>query len=452
MKKVLILILLFCISINYAYCKTNKTDNKSNYINISFWKKFNDDILIDNLLKVYHYNNDLKAATIKTNEAQRIVKMSFADELPNIGFKGYAGQIFHSSNEIFGEVEIPDYTESHFLLPLTMNYEIDIWGKNHLKTHSKNKQLEMVKQNERAAYIYIFSAFASDYYNLIRADKLIEYQSELIETQKELISSLKKKCDLGTATINDVDKAEKQLMYFEEELENLLKKQDILKNQMNVILSDRSFDDISRADFAAIKKDFTIPDRINASMIDNRPDKIKSELNLQKAGIDIQTAKRDLLPKFIINGNIGFNMYNISSPHKFLADVGLVPVWDIFTGGKKLQLLKLKKDSYDIAIQNYEKTILKSIQEINDSLYGLKSAVKINNFSNKRLTTDEKLLSDLIIKEEAGIVDNIDLLVHKESLIVSKKLSVNTEINKLIGIINLYQALGGSDFENIESL
>ena len=444
MKKLSILFLLICFTLCPVSAKINET--APDYTNFEFWNKFNDEILVDNLTKVYENNNDLKAAVLKVNEAQRIVKMSFANELPHIGFEGYAGQIFNSSDEVFGNITIPDYTEAHFLLPITMNYEIDLWGTNRLKTKSKKKQLEMIQQDERAAYIFISSAFACDYYNLIRTDKLIEFQNDLIALQKEIISAYKKRYELGTSSIDAIDAAEKNLTFMEEDLEKFLEKQDLLKNQLSVILSDRSFENVNRTGFDELNINFAIPDKINIDILDKRPDRIKSELDLEKIGIDVKLAKRDFLPKFIITGDIGFNMYSLSSAHKFLADIGVVPMWDIFMGGRKFQMLKMKKDTYDIAVEHYEKTILKAIQETNDALYSLKTSANINSIALDRLKTDEKQLLYTQMREEAGTADSLDLMLYREKLLITRKQTVASEINKIISAINLYQALGGVDF------
>ena len=53
-------------------------------------------------------------------------------------------------------------------------------------------------------------------------------------------------------------------------------------------------------------------------------------------------------------------------------------------GGRKLQLLKLKKDQYEIATQKYEKTILTAIQETNDALYSMKTAENIKRIDEVR--------------------------------------------------------------------
>lgn len=446
MKKIIAML----YTLTLLTCPVLADTNSEEYLN--FWQKFNDEIFLDNLTKVYKNNNDLKAAVLKVNEAQRIVKMSFANELPWIGFEGYAGRTFHSSDEIFGDVKIPDYTQSHFLFPITMNYEIDIWGQNRLRTKSKKKQLEMIKQDEKAAYIYIASAFAADYFNLIRTDKLIEFQKQLIELQKQVLNAYELRFQLGTATLSDIDNAQKDLTYMQEDLHRLLEKQDVLKNQISTLLSDRSFEEIERNNFDNLDFNIKAPENISFETLSQRPDRIKSELDLEKIGIDVKIAKRDFLPKFIISGNIGFNMYNISSPHKFLADIGVIPVWDMFSGGRKLQMLKLKKDTYDIAIQHYEKTILKSIQETNDALYSMKTAENIKLVTNARLDTDQKELNYVKIKEEAGTADSLDLLFQKERLIITQKEAVTSEINRIITAINLYQALGGVDFAESASL
>ena len=269
--------------------------------------------------------------------------MSLANELPHMGFDGYVGRIFRSSDEVFGNITIPDYTETRFLLPLTLSYEIDIWGKNHLKTKSQKKRFEALKQDEKTAYIFITSAFATDYYNLIKAEELIKLQKELIKIQSDVVSATEKKYEAGTKTIYDVYQEQKTLTFLKEDLDNLLEKQDTLRNQMNVILANRTFDNIKKASFDMVNPEIVVPEKISSDILNSRPDRIKSELNLERIGIDVKVARRELLPKFNIVGNLGFNAYSISSSNKFLANIGIVPSWDIFAGGRKIQFLKLQK-------------------------------------------------------------------------------------------------------------
>lgn len=447
MKKIICLIIflgIFCLPI---CAKEKKTEvDRLNYINVPFWEKFNDDALVDNILKVYQNNHDLKIAMHRVSEAQRLVKMSFANELPHLGFAGDINHVFRSSDERFGDVVIPNYTETQFLFPLTLSYEVDIWGKNRLKTKSKEKQYEIMLQDEKSAYIALTSAFAGDYFNLIKIDELINLQRQLIETQEEVVACYKTKYDLGTATVNDVLGQEKALTFLKEDLNNLLEKQDVLQNQMSVLIANNEFGEINRSVFEDLDFKISIPQKIDTNFLDNRPDYVKAELGLEKAGLDIRVAKRELLPNFTIVGNLGFNFYNLSQANSFLANIGVLPNMDIFTGGKKIQHLKFKKDEYKIAIEQYNKTMLVAMQETNDALYTLKSTDSKHLISQDRLNLSKKEMALAEEREKIGTADRLDLLMKKESLLATKKQETSLKINSIIAMIGLYQALGGVDF------
>lgn len=439
-----------------AFCKTQQsTNNKTNIdiINIEFWKNFNDEILVNSILKVYENNNDLKISENKIKEAENIVKISLSNELPNLAFDGYISRTFSSSDEHKGELIIPDYKQSRFLLPLTMNYELDIWGQNRLKTKSKQKELLMLNEDKRAFYISLISSFAINYYNLVKIDKLIDIQKKLLENQKQILISYKIKQNSGTAVENDIIHEEKKLNILNYELNDLEEKKDILQNQLCVYLSDRSFDKVERIDFNNINFTPKIPQEIKLSQLETRPDYKKIQYKLEKTGLDVKIAKRDFLPKFTIFGTLGFNAYqfsNIISSHSKMFNLGVAPYLDIFDGTRKFQILKIHKHRYDSAINEYEKTILTSIQETNDALYNLKSTCANFKLVKNYYDLDFKDLNLVAKKIDFGVATNIDLFIKKEELLLSEKQKVNLKIDEIISFINLYKALGGIEpYENI---
>ena len=114
-------------------------------------------------------------------------------------------------------MRIPNYSQYNYRLPITMGYEIDIWGANRLKTKSVKQQLEIVKQAERATYISLTSDFAADYFNLIKADKLLEIQNELVKTQEKIVSMVSDKYQIGLCSVNELLAEEKLLTSLKEE-------------------------------------------------------------------------------------------------------------------------------------------------------------------------------------------------------------------------------------------
>lgn len=451
LKILFTLILLLC-SINVAQAKTtkNKIDNRIEYINLDWWQKYNDPILTEYISTAFENNQDLKIATLNVKQADQVVKMAFANQLPHAGFQGDIFRDFSSSTIKFGGITIPDYSQSNFFLPATLSYEADIWGENYLKTKSVKKQLEMVKQNERASYIYLTSSIAANYFNLVKLDKLIKNQEELVKIQTEVVKLQDKKYKNGLCTVMDLMNEKQLLTQLQEELNTYIDSRIVIGREVGVLtgLREKDLSEVKRGTYENIAI-IPLPSEINAEVIQYRPDYLKAEDYIQKIGIDVKVARRDFLPKFTLYGQAGFSAYNLTNifgNHTFKSLIGFVPSIDLFTGGAKMATLRYKKLELEKAQQMYEKTILTSIQEVNNSLGGAitrdlnyKESIKRYNLENEKFQLANE-------KFNIGAKSNLDLMKDRERLLVAEKDEVNGKINYLISTINIYKAVGGKDF------
>lgn len=449
----LALLILLC-SISTVYSKDiQKEDYRLNYVNIDWWKQYNDENLVDIMMQVYENNQDLKIATIKSKQADQAVKEAFANELPYLGFSGNIGREMPSATTRFGNLIIPDYSQTRFLLPLTMTYEVDIWGENRLKTKSIEKQRDIIKQSERASYITLTSEVASNYFNLIKLDKLIKNQEKLVNLQKKITEMQDIKYKNGLCSTIEVLAEKQALTVFEEELNDYKNKQDTIYNQLIVLLGERNTKDIIRNSYEQLSLP-NIPDSISADAISQRPDLIKAEDYIKKIGYDVRVARKSFLPKFTIYGQAGFNAYNnfshIFDSHTFLANVGILPSIDLFTGGAKLAHLRYNKLEYQKASELYEKVLLTSIQELNDSLTTAKISKKNYDKAVERISIEKEKFALSEKSLNIGSKSYLEHLKAEENVILSERAEISNKINYLISTINLYKAVGGTDYNKIQ--
>lgn len=452
MKKIFILAILITISILPAMAKTPQISDKSiEYLNIEWWENFKDDNLIKNLMTVYNNNYDLKNAALKVQENEKLVKMQFAQELPFLNFSGDLNRDLRASAQQFGSMKIPNYSQNNYYLPLTMSYEIDIWGTNRLKTKSMKEQLEIVKQAQRATYIALTSNFAADYFNLIKADKLLEIQNELVKTQENIVKLVFEKYKAGLCSINELLAEQKFLTSLKEEQNMHKLTQQLLIESLKVYLADAE-ENVARNSYENVILINHIAQKYDTSVVENRPDFKQEEANIKRIGFDVQVAKREFLPKFTIIGQIGLNAYSLSklfnSPAQFF-NLGVLPSMDLFSGGRKLAFLKLKKDQYEEALNDYQKTFLVGIKEINSGILEYKIAKKNYNESLNRFNTQTKIYNLAKDKNKIGASGNIDVMYAKEAYLFIKKEEVSNKINTLISTISLYKATGGVDLSKI---
>ncbi len=452
MKKLKLIILLICLTLmptqTFAKTKNIQDNNDLQYMNLTWWQKFNDQKLNDYLMTIYKNNPDLKIATIKNKQSQQVMKQAFANQLPQLYFNGTMQREFTGSTQRFGDVVIPDYNQAHYILPLTMSYEVDLWGENYLKTKSLKKQIEMTTQDERASYISISSNFASNYYTLVGIDKLIQNQKDLLEIEQNIVNLEEQKYNSGLCPIAEVLSEKQSLTQIQERLNSLEERQDIVVNQLITQLGDRMLTKIDRSNYDSISA-IPTPNEISTEYIGNRPDVQKAELYIQKTGIDIKVARRDFLPKFRVYGQIGFNSYDwcrMFAPHTFLSTAGVAPSLDLFTGGYKKAVLKYNKLEYEKALQIYEKAILTSIQELNDAMMSIKTANSNYEKSKERFNLEKEKLDLSNNQYKIGGRAKLDNMKDQQNILIVEEDMVTNNINRVISTINLYKATGGKDF------
>ncbi len=465
MKKTLtaLITLLFVVQIFAPLASTSalarKNKNEQNeealhtqYLNLSWWEKYNDPVLTGYLQELYDKNHDLKIAALKVKEGEKMVKVSLANELPQVTFDGNLGRVMRSSNQQYGSMLIPSYAQYGYQFPFTATYEVDIWGQNRIRTKSVEKQLDIIRQAERASYISLTSAFASTYFNLVKTDKLLEIQKQIVDIQTEIAQKTQKKFDIGLCSVNEVIAEEKMLTTQKELLNNLEHTRTILENQLKVYLSDDT-KTIERTDCDNLAVMRNLPLKMDGTVIEQRPDYIQSEDNIKKIGYDVRVARKEFLPKFIIYGQIGLNAYHwdkLFNNYSQLANVGIMPSFDLFSGGRKTAILKLQKYRYEEARHEYEKAVLAGLQEVNDSAAQLKTDLKNYDESVERYNLEHRRYVLMDHKNKIGAASDLDLLYNKQTELMTKREEVSNKINCLISTISLYKATGGQDLYSIK--
>ena len=459
MKKLttIILLLVFAAIIpNAAWAKKQKNDpheNQIQYLNIQWWDEFNDPLLSEYILKVFKNNHDLKIAELKIKEGEQIVKQSIANELPQIGLSGNVERVLRASDQYFGpNMLIPNFSQTNLLFPISASYEFDIWGLNRTKTKSIQKQLDIVKEEERAKYITVTANFAAAYYNLIKCDKLIKIQEEVLKTQNEILRLTKIKFEAGKCPVTEVIEQEKLQKTFDEDLNTLEKERALIEEELRFVLADpeiNQIEDISQKEIPLVY----FPSQIPSDIIESRPDYLMAQKNIERMGLDVKVAKKNFLPRFIIFGQFGFNAYRLSNlfnNNALLSSVGVAPVLDIFTGGRKLAYLRYKKYEYEEALELYKKTVLTSYKEVNDALVSAKIYAENLKSALERLELEDKNyeIAQNLYSSGKGTKPYM-LQSYQRELLVQKDI-VDSKANTLISVIGLYKSVGGKNLNDIK--
>lgn len=426
--------------------KNPKSDDyKFDYVNMNWWSNFNDDLLNEYIEKAILNNYDLKMATINVEEYYQNVKLQFANELPS-AVAGFGPGFFKAPGMT--------NTSSAFGLPVIVQYEADIFLKNHNKTKAVKKLYEGSKLDERAAYISVASAVGSTYFNIVNLDKMISLQEEIVKIRQDIYNLMLARNKEGLTSTADTIKANKALVAGQTDLIELKKNREKMLHQMCVLIgeSPENVSSIKRNSLDKMNYQLAIPTQIPSEIITQRPDYMRAELMVEKAGIDVKVAKKEFLPAINILGGALFNASDLGSlftTKNMLLGVGGGLMTPLFQGGSLIANLKLKKATYERILQDYYKTNLTAIQEVNDSLVAsrldkdkMAQTIKQYNLEKSDYKYNEK-------KYNQGTISKLDLIQYQENLLTIEKLVAQQKVECMTDAISLYKATGSKPYDYV---
>ncbi len=415
------------------------------YVNMNWWDNFNDDLLNSYIQKAVLNNYDLKMATINVEEYYQQTRAQFANELPSAtaGFGPSWMKMPGATN-----------TKAGFGLPMIVQYEADIFLKNRNKTQSVKKLYEGSKMDERAAYIAIASAVGSTYFNIVNLDKVIALQEEIVKIRQEIYDLMLARNKEGLTSTADTIKANKALVNGQTDLLELKKQREQLLHQFCVLVgeSPENASSIERTALDNLNYDFAIPSQIPSEIIVNRPDYVKAELMVEKAGIDVKVAKKEFLPSINIIGGGLFNAGDLGSlftTKNMLLGVAGGLMTPLFQGGALKANLRLKKATYERILQNYYKTNLTAIQEVNDALVASRLDKEKMSQTSKQFDLEKADYKFNEQKYNQGTISKLDLIQYQENLLTIEKLVAQQKVECMTDAISLYKATGSKPYDYV---
>ena len=252
----------------------------------------------------------------------------------------------------------------------------------------------------------------------------------------------------GLVSAADTIKANKALVNGQSDLIELKKQREKLLNQLAVLIgeSPENIASLKRITFDELVVLNAIPAEISSEIIENRPDYLKAAKMVEKAGIDVRVAKKEFLPTINLSGLAFFNSFadfgSLFTTKNMLWSLAASAVWPVFTGGQRLANLRLKKAQYERVLQEYLKTNLTAIQEVNDAMVSARLDWDKLSRTLEQQELEEKDYNYNEMKYNEGVISKLDLIQFRENLLTINQLVAQQKTEYLVDYIGLYKACG----------
>ncbi len=403
------------------------------------WESLYTDPRLQTLIrKTLTYNKDMLIAAARVKELAALKRIDYANMFPEIGLRVYGEK---EGENYGGDNYDPD---DQFDLKATASWELDLWGKLRWARDRSMADFMASIENQRALRMSLIAQVAQAYVELVALDNELAIVHQTVDARRESLHLVRLRYE--GRIISEIPYRQAQV-----ELARILTMVPDLERQIVVKQNELAFltgeypHGIDRTQMSVADSfPSVLPVGLPSALLERRPDVRQAEQELIAANADVGIAFTSLFPSIRLTGTWGAESDELGnllqSPHHLLTGTLLQP---IFAMGKNRARLKAQKAARERAAYAYEKAVLNAFKDAYNAISEFNKMKEIYD-TRRRLEQSSKSMLELAqIQYISGYIAYIDLLDAQRTYFDAQLSLSNAVRDRLLALINLYQALGG---------
>ncbi len=190
---------------------------------------------------------------------------------------------------------------------------------------------------------------------------------------------------------------------------------------------------------------------IPAELLRRRPDVRSAEMLASSRSALIGVAETDLYPRFGLLGSIGYQTSDTgdsSAGDLFDSDslgysVGPSFTWNILNYGRIKNNVRVEDARYQQTLVNYQDTVLKAYQEVEDAMIGFIKSQEETVFRASAATASKRSTEIANIQYREGAVDFQRVIDTERALVLNQDRWTSSRGEIVLNLVAMYKALGG---------
>jgi NodT family efflux transporter outer membrane factor (OMF) lipoprotein len=412
----------------------------------NWWSSFKDPQL-DALIKEALANSpSLRSAAARVRQASALEAIEGAQILPRVDAAMSSTRERFSSN---GTTPAPVRGTWQNVDQATLNvgYELDFWGKNRSAVEAAVGRRRALEVDEHAAALMLSASIVQVYIALQNTYEQMDVAQTLLAQQEQIEKLTRQRFVAELDTQIDIKQSQASLPASRANIAALKESIELNQNKLASLLGkgpDRGRT-ITRPHLQS-SDTVALPTNLPAELIGHRPDVVAQRWRVEASGHEIDVAKARFYPNvnltsFIGLQSLGFDAFSERSSRI----VGFAPAISlpIFEGGRLRGNLDAQDAAYDLAVENYNQTVVDALRDIADQLSSLRWLKERLAQQNEAVATAQAA-ADLVNKRyAAGLATYLQVLATENSTLTETRQLVDLKSRALSLQANLSRALGG---------
>ena len=425
-----------------------------------WWTVFNDPVLNSLVADAYQQNLPLQIAGLRIFQTRAQLGVVIGNVYPQQQ-QGRGGAEYNRISENSPNSLGIDDSFWQYNAGFDVAWELDVWGKFRRAVESGVANFESSIADYDDVLVSLTSEVARTYVVLRTFEERLEIARDNVKIQQRSLQIAEIRFKAGAVTELDVVQAKSLLKNTEASIPRFEAGIRQAKNALAILLGKLpgEIDHMLSGAKLIPKAPPQVVVDIPAELLRRRPDIQLAEYQIATQTPLIGVSKADLFPAFELFGSFGlltgsskntksggvngsgFSDLFESDSFEFFGGPSIR--WNLFNYGRINNQVRVEDALLQQLIVNYEDTVLRAQQEVEDSLVGFLRKQEEAGFLQDSVTASQRSVDLSMLQYKEGLVDYQRVLDSQRFLTDQQDVWTATRGDVILNLIGMYKAMGG---------
>jgi outer membrane protein, multidrug efflux system len=405
----------------------------------SWWRSFGAAPLLDLIDEALAANPDLAQTAERVVQAELSLRTAGASLFPSVS----AGASTSARRSDGGEG--PSTRSESTSASLSVNYEVDLWGRLAAGRRSARAGVEASRFDLDSARLSLAAGVAQAWFQSLALRVRLDIARENLALAERLLAIVEVRYRNGAASALDLSRQRTTVLSQRAAQLPLQEQQRQTEGALALLLgrAPQGFG-APQASFTALAIPEVAPG-LPSELLARRPDLAAAEARLAAADADVDAARAALLPSFELSGSAGLAstaLLSLSNPVS-TATLAASIAQTLFDGGRRQVQVELSESQRRQLVDGYRSAVLASLQEVEVALTQAARYREQETTQQSILDEAQRALQLAERRYREGVDDLATLLDAQRTLFSAQDNLAQTRLARLTAALDLFKALGG---------
>jgi NodT family efflux transporter outer membrane factor (OMF) lipoprotein len=415
-----------------------------------WWTAYGDAQLDALVAEALASSPDVAEAQARILQARGATLVAGASTLPTVNGQGSVGGKKQSKNNGIPPSFVRNGSTGD--LALSADFDLDLWGKYRKMLAAATSEQKAAEADARQAELMISSNVVSSYFDLARLVARGEALKDAVKAREAMVTLSDQRNQQGLDSELPLRQSESLAASARAQLSANDEQILLRRHALAALLGAGPDRGLSIAPTSIARLPVTpVPADAGIGLVGRRPDIVAARLRAEGAGKRIDAAKAAFLPDISISGLFGLQSLGLSNLFKSgstYGNAGGAISLPIFQGGRLKGEYTKVRGAYDLAVADYNSTVIGALQDVADALATRNAAAEQEQASADAQDKSARAYDIAMKRYNGGLANYLDALSAETTALDARQAAVDAHFRTLASEVALKRALGGGYEDN----